>query len=384
MAFKNADLVRSLYIHWPFCPYKCSFCPFVAFSKFDRFMVDYQQALLKEMDDFSVESGTRNKLKTIYIGGGTPSTWPDDLLLEMFNKLNDKFNLEVIEEITIEANPGTVRYEQLALWQKLGITRISVGVQSLNDEVLEKLTRYQKVSDVRQFMKWAGGMFRSLSIDLILGLPEISDDEWKRQLEEIVTWPIQHISVYFLSIHEGTALYFKVKRDAVLLPADDETVDLYHWTIEFLKIHGFMQYEISSFAKLGHESKHNRAYWSRDLYKGLGVGAWSYDGEARFQNEKKLMTYIEAQKNNETCLAYKELLTAENVRFEKVMLGLRSLQGFWIEDALEGLSDAKRTEFFEKVGMLKDQSFIKQVGDRIYLTTAALAIENEVAVALTV
>lgn len=384
MAFKNADLVRSLYIHWPFCPYKCSFCPFVAFSKFDRFMVDYQAALLKEMEDFSNESGLKNKLKTIYIGGGTPSTWPDELLLDMFGILNNMFCLSEIEEITIEANPGTVRQEQLALWKELGVTRISIGVQSLNDEVLEKLTRYQKASDVRKFIGWAGGVFRSLSIDLIIGLPEISDEEWKKQLEEIVTWPIQHMSVYFLSIHEGTALYFKVKRDTVLLPADDQIVDLYHWTIEFLKLHGFMQYEISSFAKPGHESKHNRAYWSRDMYKGIGVGAWSYDGECRFQNEKKLMAYIEAQKNNETCLAYKEFLTPENVRFEKVMLGLRSLEGFLIDDALEGLPDTKRTEFFEKVAMLKDHKFIKQVGDRIYLTTAALAIENEVAVALTV
>ena len=363
MAFKNADLVRTLYIHWPFCPYKCSFCPFVAFSKFDRFMVDYQKALLKEMEDFSRESGSKNNFRTIYIGGGTPSTWPDELLLDMFGRLNDMFCLDAVEEITIEANPGTVRQEQLVLWKELGITRISVGVQSLNDIVLEKLTRYQKAADVRKFISWADGMFTSLSIDLILGLPEISDDEWKKQLDEIVTWPIQHISVYFLSIHEGTALYFKVKRDTVLLPADDDIVDLYHWTIDFLKVHGFIQYEISSFAKPGYESKHNRAYWSRDLYRGLGVGAWSYDGECRFQNEKKLMAYIEAQKNNDTCLAYKEILTAENVRFEKIMLGLRSLQGFLIEDALVGLPD---------------------VGDRIYLTTKALAIENEVAVALTV
>ncbi len=384
MAFKYADHVTSLYIHWPFCPYKCSFCPFVAFSKFDRFMVDYQKSLLIEMHQFASDSKIKNKLKTIYIGGGTPSTWPDELLVEMFQNLVSLFSLDEIEEITIEANPGTIREEQLDLWKQLGITRISIGVQSLNDEVLHKLTRYQKASDVRNFMKLAGGKFESLSVDLILGLPEISDYEWKIQLEEIVTWPIQHISVYFLSIHEGTALYFNVKRDKVILPADDATVDLYHWTIEFLKTHGFIQYEISSFAKVGYESKHNRTYWSRGYYKGLGVGAWSFDGESRFQNEKKLMAYIDSQNNKETSLAYKEILTPENIRFEKIMLGLRSLEGFFIEDALEGLSDIKRTEFFEKVAMLNDQGFIIQVGDKIYLSTKALAIENEVAVALAV
>ena len=384
VSFKNAELVTSLYIHWPFCPYKCSFCPFVAFSKFDHFMEQYHKALHKEIDQFIKDSSHRNELKTIYIGGGTPSTWPSTLLIETFGILKNAFSFDNIQEITIEANPGTVQQEQLAIWKDLGITRISIGVQSLNDQVLAKMTRYQKASDVYRLMDWAKGMFHTLSIDLIIGLPEISDEEWKRQVLEIMQWPIQHISIYFLSIHEGTALYFRVKREAVLLPPDDDIVDLYYWTVETLKEHGFDQYEVSSFAKKGHESHHNRAYWTRKTYKGLGVGAWSFDGESRFQNEKKLITYMEAQEAGDSSIIYKEFLTEDNIRFERIMLGLRSLEGFFIDDALIGLSELKKAEFFEKVAMLKEKNFIRQMGDKIYLTTGALTIENEIAVALTV
>ena len=189
MAFKNADLVRTLYIHWPFCPYKCSFCPFVAFSKFDRFMVDYQKALLKEMEDFSRESGSKNNFRTIYIGGGTPSTWPDELLLDMFGRLNDMFCLDAVEEITIEANPGTVRQEQLVLWKELGITRISVGVQSLNDIVLKKLNRHQTAVDVEYVLATASSYFENISVDFIVGLPEVSfEDGVAKIVAEINYW----------------------------------------------------------------------------------------------------------------------------------------------------------------------------------------------------
>lgn len=380
------DDLSALYIHWPFCPYKCSFCPFVAFSKMDRFMGEYHTALIREVASFAqsmrAQVDPQIELKTIYIGGGTPSTWPIELLLDMYGILNGLFDMRQLEEMTIEVNPGTVTPELLQAWKKVGITRISVGVQSLNDQVLAQLTRHQKADDVRKLMKWADGLFNSISIDLIIGLPGVSADEWKRQIQEIVTWPIRHISVYFLSIHEGTELYFKVRRNSVVLPPDDEIVDLYYWTIDMFAQHGFLQYEISSFAKPGYESKHNRAYWTRKQYKGFGVGAWSFDGESRFQNEKKLMTYIEAQTKGESCVVYREKLTEENIRFEKIMLGLRTLEGVSVEDATVGLSDAKINEFFEKVAILAGQNLINQAGGRIYLTTRSFSIENEIATAL--
>ncbi len=375
---------RSLYIHWPFCPYKCSFCPFVAFSGWDRYMDEYHQALMRELKLYQLELKAKQQLTTIYIGGGTPSTWPDQLLLDTFGTLKDMFDFDSISEITIEANPGTVRQEQLELWKQLGITRLSIGVQSLDDTVLAKLNRHQKADDVRKLMKWANGKFNSLSIDLIVGLPGVTAEQWKKQVEEIMTWPIQHISMYFLSIHEGTGLYFKLQRNNEILPPDDETVDLYYWTLDTFAQHGFEQYEVSSFAKPGYESQHNQAYWDRKLYKGIGVGAWSFDGAHRFQNEKQLMRYIDALKDGTSALYYKEKVTQDQARFETIMLGLRKMKGVEIAQAIEGLSEEKREKFFNNASILKQKKFIEQKGDRLYLTKAALSVENEIAVKLAV
>ena len=277
-----------------------------------------------------------------------------------------------------------VRIEQLELWKQLGITRLSIGVQSLDDAVLEKLNRHQKADDVRKLMRWAEGKFNSLSIDLIVGLPGVTVEQWKKQVEEIMTWPIQHISMYFLSVHEGTGLYFKLQRKNEILPPDDETVDLYYWTLDMFAKHGFAQYEVSSFAKPGCESQHNQAYWDRKLYRGMGVGAWSFDGDFRFQNEKQLMRYIDALKTGESALSYKEKVTQDQARFEAIMLGLRKMKGVTLAQATDGLCEEKREKFFENVRMLKQEKFIEQEGDRLFLTKTSLSVENEIAVKLAV
>ena len=375
---------KSLYIHWPFCPYKCSFCPFVAFSGWDRFMDEYHKALMLELKLYKLQLETKQQIDTIYIGGGTPSTWPDKLLLDTFATLKDMFDFDSISEITIEANPGTVRKEQLDLWRQMGITRLSIGVQSLDDAALEKLNRHQKADDVRKLMRWADGKFNSLSIDLIVGLPGITAEQWKQQVREIMTFPIQHISMYFLSIHEGTGLYFKLERKNEILPADDETVDLYYWTLDVFAQHGFRQYEVSSFSKPGYESQHNQAYWDRKLYKGIGVGAWSYDGEFRFQNEKQLMRYIDGINKEKSALSYKEKVTKDQARFEVIMLGLRKMKGVTIAQAIDGLSEEKKKKFFDNVAMLKEEKFIEEKEGKLFLAKTALSIENEIAVKLAV
>lgn len=347
-------------------------------------MDEYHKALMRELKLYKSELKSKQQLDTIYIGGGTPSTWPDELLLDTFGTLKDMFDFDSISEITIEANPGTVREEQFELWKQLGITRLSIGVQSLDDAVLEKLNRHQKADDVRKLMRWAEGKFNSLSIDLIVGLPGVTAEQWKKQVEEIMTWPIQHISMYFLSIHEGTGLYFKLQRKNEILPPDDETVDLYYWTLDMFAKHGFEQYEVSSFAKKGYESLHNQAYWDRNLYKGIGVGAWSFDGEFRFQNEKQLMRYIDTLNKEESALYYKEKVTKDQARFETIMLGLRKMKGVSLAEAIEGLSEEKQKKFFENLSMLKQEKFIEQKGDRLFLTRTALSVENEIAVKLAV
>lgn len=209
--------IRSLYIHWPFCPYKCHFCPFVALASQDHLMHDYHHALMREIGEVTTLFKERQQLDTIFLGGGTPSTYPDALLLDTFDTLRKSFIFDEASEVTIEVNPGTVRKEQYVLWKSLGINRLSIGVQSMKDQVLKNLNRHQKAADVLAVLDEARHYFQALSVDLILGLPGVSSQEWKELIKCVVSWPIVHISVYFLTVHEETPLYFKVQKRVLFL-----------------------------------------------------------------------------------------------------------------------------------------------------------------------
>ncbi len=384
MRYNAQAQTESLYIHWPFCPYKCHFCPFVALAGQDAHMGRYHESIKKELIRFSEEQVNPVPLKTIYIGGGTPSTWPDELLLDTFDTLKHTFDMRSISEITIEANPGTVRLEQIAVWQKAGITRISVGVQSLNDVVLQNLNRKQSAAQVRQLIQQLAGNFSSVSIDIIIGLPGVSDQEWRELIHELISWPIQHVSMYFLSVHEGTPLYFRVARSQITLPPDDETVDLYYWSVATLASGGFEQYETSSFARPGWASQHNQVYWDRKPFKGVGIGAWSFDGEARIQNEKNIQIYMQAQEDGRDVICSAELVTEEAARLETLMLGLRRNKGVLISDVIEGLTEERQQLFFSRLEALEEKKLIQKEGQKIKLTPMSLALENEVSAHLSV
>ena len=316
---------RSLYIHWPFCAYKCDYCPFVSFAGRDQFMERYNNALMKEIEYFfGKNKSQKQQIDTIFIGGGTPSTWPDEMILDTSGKLNSVLSMSKNIEFTIEVNPGTVRDSQLEIFKDIGINRFSVGVQSLNDSILKNLNRFQKAQDVYNLLDKASNYFENISIDLILGLPGVSFQEWKSYLKIIVGLPIKHISVYFLTIYENTPLYYKIESGEVELIKDDEFVDIYNWTVDFLEEYGFYRYEISNFAKKGYESAHNKVYWDRKPYKAFGLAACSFDGTCRFQNYKDLSKYIECLEKSESVTETCEFLTDDQVRLEKIMLGLRT------------------------------------------------------------
>lgn len=373
---------RSVYIHWPFCPYKCHFCPFVAIAGQDQFMHQYHQALTKEIRNYAAQTPHKQQLDTIFIGGGTPSTWPDDLLLDMSGTLEDVFVFNSQTEITIEVNPGTVRSEQLAVWKKAGINRLSIGVQSLKDSVLSNLNRKQSNADVFWVLEQANKVFDNISVDLILGLPGVSEAEWKDLIAQAVTWPIKHISVYFLTVHEETPLYFRVKKNEFALHTDDHMIDLYEWTVAYLADHGFGQYEISNFAKEGNRSRHNSIYWERKPYKGFGLGACSFDGNSRFQNQKNLMKYMHSINTDQDYLQFRETLTPAQVHLEKVMLGLRKAEGIAIEEITQNVSAEQKESLLNTVAALQESKFVQQRNDRVILTPAGLGVQNDIAARL--
>ncbi|MCL4361298.1 radical SAM family heme chaperone HemW [Candidatus Dependentiae bacterium] len=377
-------MLNSLYLHWPFCPYKCHFCPFVAIASHDQFMPDYQKALKKEILDFAKNFNKESSIKSVFLGGGTPSTCPNNLLLDTFDILNSVFSFEKNAEISIEVNPGTVKPGQLEVWKLAGINRLSIGIQSLNDDVLKKLNRHQTSADVFALIENASKIFENISVDLIIGLPGVTEQEWKDLILKIGSWPIKHLSIYFLTVHEDTPLYFGVKKNKIILPPDNQIIELYYWSINKLKEFGFNQYEISNFAKQGYESTHNSAYWKRLPYKGFGLGACSFDGQSRFQNEKNLMTYMNNLNEGRETTIFAEKLEIHQIWLEKLMLGIRQIKGVEINELIQNLNEEKKIKFLNKINDLQKQNLISFDGDVLKLSHQGLALENQIVLELAI
>ncbi len=384
MNFDYSIQPRSVYIHWPFCPYKCHFCPFVALAGHDAFMERYHDSLCKEIERFGLSYPYILELDTLFLGGGTPSTYPLNLLLDMFGTLNKVFTFSSTAEITIEVNPGTVTANHIKIWRQLGINRLSIGVQSLNDATLKALNRQQSVHDVENTLALATPLFDTISIDLIIGLPNSTKEEWQSFMRRIVQWPIKHISLYFLTIHEHTPLYFAVHSKKVELVCDETMVDLYNWSAQFLHEQGFVRYELSNFSKPGFASRHNQVYWCHLPYKAFGLGACSFDGKVRFQNTKNLMSYIEKNKNNQEVTDFYEQLSEEQLYLETLMLGLRCNKGVSIQQLKARLSHEKHDKLDTIIMFLCNQKLLVQKDECIWLTPQGLVVENEIVLKLAV
>lgn len=384
MIFNPQSQVESLYLHWPFCPYKCHFCPFVALASHDHFMGRYHDALKKEIQSFAQRHEKKMPLKTIFIGGGTPSTYPEDLLLDMFGTLYNEYSCVPHCEISLEVNPGTVTPEKVKRWKEVGINRLSVGVQSLDDRVLHALNRHQSAADVYRLFEWAAPEIENISVDLIIGLPGVTGERWKDIVKTVVTWPIKHVSLYILMVHEDTPLYFGVRAQRIALPADEEVIASYMWSVDYLKEHGFEQYEVSNFARPGYESVHNRAYWERKPYKGFGLGACSFDGIARFQNEKNLMQYFERMKTGDDLSMFSEQLTAEQAWLEELMLGVRQASGISLAHTMARLPERHKAAFEREVQAFQEAGLVVVSGDVMTLTPRGRALEQEIVARLAI
>ena len=354
----------------------------MALASHDEYMERYHYALKKEIIDFADQEDQKYGLKTIYMGGGTPSTYPLPLLLDTFATLKSRFTFASDIEVTLEVNPGAITQEAVQMWERMGINRLSVGIQSLQDEALHTLNRLQKKADVLELFTIVPKYISNVSVDFILGLPYVSSSQWKEMILEAMQWPITHISIYFLMVHEKTPLYFKIRTNVVTLPPDEEIIELYWWTVQTLQQYGFERYEVSNFAKKGFESRHNKAYWDRKKYKAFGLGACSFDGKFRFQNEKQLLKYMSNVELNAPIVYEQEELTLQQIKTERIMLGLRLTQGMQVDEVIYDFTDREKEQFYTTVQELQAQGFLEYTKGRIALTPHGFLVENEVAVRL--
>lgn len=316
--------MRGLYIHIPFCIKKCEYCDFVSYTDcYDR-EKDYLAALIEEFKLYEDK-----QVDTVYIGGGTPSSLSTDGLVFLMDKIFEYFDVTENAEITMEVNPKTANMQKLKAIRNAGVNRLSIGVQSFNDEELSAIGRIHTSADAVNCIldaKFAG--FKNISIDLMFGLPKQTIESYRNSLIKAVTSGVNHISAYSLILEENTPLYDKVKSWELRLPREDDEVAMYDLTCEVLATSGFHQYEVSNYAKDGFESRHNIKYWECEEYIGCGAAAHSYFRGKRFSNYETIEDYLAhpTARLNETELSLKDKMS------EFMFLGLRKIDGIDLQE----------------------------------------------------
>ncbi len=329
-----------IYIHVPFCKSKCRYCDFNSYACHDKQAIfDYLTSLNREIN-LASKSFSGAKIDTVYIGGGTPSLLDASEIENLCENLEKNFDLSGVKEFSIECNPESLDEEKLKTYRIEGINRISIGVQSLFDDNLRAIGRLHDSKTAIEKIKLANRYFDNVSADLIVGLPFDTSDRIKEEVETLAPL-VMHLSMYELSVEEGTALEKSIKQGKISVPSDDETQDLFDASYDTAQKCGFCRYEVSNFAKDGKISYHNFGYWTREEYLGFGAGAHSFlktsDGknlletQVRFANFKNLDKYknvVESAKSYaEMCRECEENLDEKSAYAEEIMLALRTKKG---------------------------------------------------------
>ncbi len=317
--------MAGIYIHIPFCKRKCHYCNFFSLAS-KKGQVEFLAALNKEI---YTESGYLDgeQVKTIYFGGGTPSLYSPAEIREIITGIARYYNMHDTPEITLEANPDDLSREKAQGFLKAGINRLSIGIQSFHDDDLLFLNRThsarQAIGCIEQAQK-AG--FGNISLDLIYGIPGLTAEKWRQNIETAIGLGVPHISAYALTVEPGTAMDLFIRKGKMATPSDDEALRHFRILTEELTRSGFIHYEISNFAKEGWFSRHNSNYWSGTPYLGLGPSAHAYNGTSRRWNISNLSRYITAINSGESCHE-EELLTPAQRYNEFVMTSLRTMWG---------------------------------------------------------
>ncbi|MCK4846927.1 MAG: radical SAM family heme chaperone HemW [Deltaproteobacteria bacterium] len=341
---KDRLRATSIYCHLPFCKSKCPYCDFNSIAiddprQLEEIEATYLDAVLRELKDISTDESilaVRQPPSSVYFGGGTPSLMSPRFFETLLSAIEDQVGRSDNTEITIEANPDSIDLNKLREYRKLGINRLSIGIQSLNDRDLKVLGRPHTAKEAIDAFKAARKAgFENISIDLIFALPDQSLGEWEAVLKEAASLEAEHISIYGLTIEEGTPFMASKERGEIKPSPEALEIEMYERAVEQLTKHGYTRYEISNFAMPSRESRHNSGYWTGRDYIGLGAGAHSYvsspDFGKRYWNTSDVAEYITATARLER-VAGQELLTKEEAMTEALMVGLRLTKGISIDD----------------------------------------------------
>lgn len=324
---KNDNTIE-IYIHIPFCKQKCRYCDFLSSFQSEETIASYIGAIIKEI---KCSRYSKSKVSTIFIGGGTPSYINEKYISQIMETLNEVFDIQENAEITIECNPGTITNEKAKTYINSGINRISMGLQSIDDNELQKLGRIYSWSDFQEsYSIIRNALFTNINIDIMSGLPLQTIDRWRNTLKTVCRLNPEHISAYSLIIEENTPFYKLYNQTdgthLAELPDEDTERNEYYLAKSILSDNGYKQYEISNYAKEGYECSHNIGYWIRKSYLGFGIGAASLINEMRYSNTTDMKLYL-AHSESDNIHEHLHNLSVEEQMEECMYLGLRMIEG---------------------------------------------------------
>ncbi len=367
----------AIYIHIPFCDHKCIYCDFYSIITSDN-VSNFLTALKKEISFYSGKYSRDRFFSSIYFGGGTPSLMEPEYLKEIISFIKENYSITDDAEITMETNPGTVNKSKLENFRKIGINRISIGIQSFNNDELKFLTRiHDKETAVKTVLDAHEIGFDNINIDLIFNLPKQTKEKWKYNLQVAVGLPVKHISAYSLILERGTILNKMVLDGKVTIQDDDYDAELYEMTIDFLTGHGFHQYEVSNFTKHGYECRHNNAYWRYRDYLSFGPSAHSFVDGRRWWNFSSLKRYISEIERNKSSIAGFETINEGASLNEYVMLALRS-KGLDLNEFKSIFGEAWLMQKEDLLNEIEEHKLAVKSGGILQLTKSGYAVCDEI------
>ena len=370
-----------LYLHIPFCVKKCNYCDFFSASGTPKEQADYVSAMIQEIQSYQELSG-EYEVQTIFLGGGTPSLLTPEQIEKIFTTIYHIFSVNENAEITMEMNPGTVDIEKLRAMKAAGVNRLSIGLQSAQNEELKMLGRihtYEEFLETWKLTEQAG--FKNRNIDLMSALPGQTMESYKDTLSKVLALEPEHISAYSLILEEGTVFYDwyekgKLDRGAWKLPSEEEEYAMGELTIQRLAEAGMHRYEISNYAKPGKECRHNLGYWDRVEYLGIGAGSSSLIKGERFDHIRDRKAYIEKIRNGESILIDREILSVESQMEEFMYLGLRKIEGVSRTDFQNYFGKNVDDVYGEILDKLEEEQLLEFSGNRIRLTHRGMDVSN--------
>ena len=364
----------SAYVHIPFCTQICYYCDFSKVFIKNQPVDSYLEHLIEEYDSYDIK-----KLRTLYIGGGTPTALSARQLAFLLEKLTDKLDLSYLEELTIEANPGDLDQEKIAVLKDSPVNRVSLGVQTFNDRMLKQIGRSHSEKDIYENianLKKAG--FDNISIDLIYALPKQTMEDVKINVAKAIALDIPHMSLYSLILENHTVFMNRMRRGKLPLPKEDLEAEMFEYIIAELEKAGFEHYEISNFSKPGFESRHNLMYWDNAEYYGIGAGASGYVDGVRYKNHGPIRHYLQAVEAG-NARVQEEALTLNEKMEEEMFLGLRKKSGVSKKRFEEKFGLSFEDQYGVVVSELTEQGLLVTDRDIVRMTKQGLFLGDTVA-----